>query len=299
MPEKKARVVEIHSSRAVKDSHVDAASAAAMMAEGLDHLSPTGVASDLLEKLFPVGDTIGFKVNALAGRLMSTAPQLTFALADILFKMGHKKKNIIIWDRREAELTRAGYSIRVSGSEYQCFATDTMGVGYSNNLYNHKSIGSMVSRIQAELTQSVVNFPILKDHSIAGLSGCLKNYYGVIHNPNKYHENLCNPFLSDLYSMDVIKGKQKLAVCDATRIQVNGGPGYVKRWAMDYKSILLSTDAVALDRVGWEIIDRMRTNSGLPKLKDAGREPINIRTAGEAGLGCADLDNIEWMVVNI
>lgn len=299
MPDYTTRVVEIHCSDIIGANGVNSTAAASMIETGLDHLSPTGIGADLIGQLFKPGESIGIKVNSLAGPKMSTLPELAFAMGDMLFKSGHKKNNITIWDRREAELARAGYKINTSESDYQCFATDTAGVGFTKELHSNKNIGSLVSRIQAELTQAVINFPILKDHSIAGLSGCLKNYYGAIHNPNKYHEDLCNPFLADLYGMDIIGGKQRLAICDATRVQINGGPGYVKRWAMDYKSILLSTDGVALDRVCWQIIDRLRTNCGLAGLKESKREPVHVLTSAQEGLGCADLKKIEWVVVNI
>jgi uncharacterized protein (DUF362 family) len=299
MPIKKTRVVEVHSGSINAGEKLNQAESAKMLSMGLDALSPTGVGRDLLDKLFPQKETIGLKINTLAGRLMSTSPELTYAFADILNQAGHSKKDIIIWDRREAELTRAGYTIRAAGSDYQCFATDTRGAGFAPELYTHKSIGSMVSRIQAELTQSVVNFPVLKDHSIAGLSGCLKNYYGVIHNPNKYHDSYCNPYLADLYEMDIIKGKQKLALVDASCVQFNGGPGYVSRWAFKFNSILLATDAVALDRVALEVVDRLRTKSGLQRLKDCGREPVYLNTATGYNAGCADLGQIDWVIVNI
>jgi uncharacterized protein (DUF362 family) len=180
-----------------------------------------------------------------------------------------------------------------------CFATDTKGAGFSRKLYSNNSIGSMISRIQTEIVDIGINFPVLKDHSLAGLSGCLKNYYGAIHNPNKYHENLCDPYQADLYALDVIGGKEKLAVCDAVRVQYNGGPGYVDYWIEDYKALLISTDAVALDTVAAEIVNRLRTKNGMRKLKDSGREPVGIKSAGKAGLGIAELDQIEWIAIEV
>ncbi len=299
MAQKLAKVIEVRSASIIEGGKINPAEALKMLEVGLDNLSPTGVSYDLLDQLFPLKETIGIKVNTLVGKIMSTSPEMAYSLAEILHRQGHKKKNIIIWDRREDELSRAGYKITTRGSDYLCFATDTRGVGFARELFSYKTVGSLISRIQTELTDSVVNFPILKDHSLAGLSGCLKNYFGVIHNPNKYHENNCDPYQADLYSMNIIKGKQKLAVFDAVRVQFNGGPGYVPRWATDYKAVLLATDAVALDRVALEIIDRLRTQNGLAKLKDSGREAISINTSGNAGLGCAELDKIEWIVTEV
>jgi len=299
MSPKKARVVEIHSAGVISDGRINRAHAAKMIEAGLDILSPTGSAWDIVDEVFPGGIGLGIKVNSLAGRMMSTSPEVAYAVADVLHKFGHKKRKVIIWDRREAELKRAGFKISTSGDDFQCFATDSAGVGFARELYQHGSIGSMISRIQAEMADAMINVAVLKDHSLAGLSGCLKNYFGVIHNPNKYHQDMCSPFLADLYSLDVVRGRQKLAVFDALRVQINGGPGYVARWVIEYGSILLSSDAVALDTVGTRIIDNLRTKAGMSVLRDSGREPIGIKVAGEYGLGCAVLDDIEWITQTV
>ncbi|MCD6161957.1 MAG: DUF362 domain-containing protein [candidate division Zixibacteria bacterium] len=292
---KKATVVEIQSDNIISNGKINHDEAVKMLEMGLDVLSPTGVSYDLINRLFPQKHTIGIKVNALAGSKMSTLPELVYVLADIICKAGHDKNKIIVWDRKEAELKRAGYKINTSGNGCRCFATDTKGAGYSKKLYSHKSIGSLVSKIQTDICDSMINFPVLKDHSIAGLSGCLKNYFGVIHNPNKYHGDLCNPYQADLFSMDIVKSKQKLAIFDAVWVQYNGGPGYLSQWTVEYKAVLISTDAVALDTVAAKIIDNLRTNNGLKTLKECGREPAGVFDAGKEELGCADLDNIEWL----
>lgn len=299
MSERLVKVFEVRSPDILKDNTIISKVAYAMIEAGLIALSKTGNAADLLSDLFPSNTKIGIKVNALAGLRMSSSIPLVYALADILNQSGHSKEDIVIWDRKERELKKAGYKLNTSGSGYRCFATDTRGAGYSRELYNSKSIGSLVSNIQANMTDATINFPVLKDHSLAGLSGCLKNYYGVIHNPNKYHENLCDPYQADLYALDVIGGKEKLAIFDAVRVQYNGGPGYMGQWIEEYKSILMSTDGVALDTIGIEIINRLRTKNGLRRLKESNREPVGIQTAGKAGLGCAEIDSIEWIVIEV
>ena len=299
MPDKRAKVVEIRCPDIIKNKAIDDRAAYAMFEAGFDQLGDTGVGDDILRELFPPDVKIGIKVNTLAGPLMSTSAQLVYVLAKVFNNAGHDKKDVLIWDRKERELKKCGYKLRTSGSDYHCYATDTTGVGFARNLYNHKSIGSMVSRIQTDMTDVVVNFPVLKDHSLAGLSGCLKNYYGAIHNPNKYHENLCNPYQADLYGLDVIGGKEKLALFDAIRVQYNGGPGYVSYWVENYNAILMSTDAIALDRVGIEIIDRLRTKNGMGRLKESGREPVGVKQAGKDGHGIAELDEIEWLVIEV
>ena len=71
-------------------------------------------------------------------------------------------------------------------------------------------------------------------------------------------------------------------------------------------------DPVAMDRVGWQIIDGKRKAEGLPPLADSGkkgqraeveafdhRQPQHVLLAGEAGLGEADLQSIEHRTVRL
>jgi hypothetical protein len=122
----------------------------------------------------------------------------------------------------------------------------------------------------------------------------MKNFFGAIHNPNKYHENAGNPYVADLYELDMIRRKTRLTICDALDAQYNGGPPFKPQWSWPMDSLLLAVDGVALDRVGWEIIEQKRHEMDKPSLKQEGRHPEYILTAGIKGLGQADLNRIHW-----
>jgi hypothetical protein len=121
----------------------------------------------------------------------------------------------------------------------------------------------------------------------------MKNFYGAIHNPNKFHGNRCDPFVADLCSHPLIRGKLRLTVCDASRIQIHNGPAFFPRHAREYGGVLVGFDPVALDRTGWRIIEDERRRAGMPSLRDEGREPTYISSAQRLGLGCADRERIE------
>jgi uncharacterized protein (DUF362 family) len=142
-----------------------------------------------------------------------------------------------------------------------------------------------------------VSAPVLKDHNLAGLSCALKNFYGAIHNPNKYHDHGCNPFVADVCAHPHVRDRLRLAVCDATRPQYNGGPPSRPVWQWSYGGIVMSTDAVALDRVALEILERKRTLEGLPQLAAEGRPARYLESAAARGLGNADLSAIEVVSV--
>lgn len=292
----KSKVVVIKSSSVIGSSaKVDSEVLGHMVDQGLRLLTSVSTPEDALLRYFEPQDKVGLKVNCLAGPMASTHPEVSLAVAGLLKKAGVKPRNIIIWDRSSYELKEVGFPVNVDRDDLLCFGTDSPGVGYSSELVDYRSIGSLVSRIMEQLTSAQVNIPVLKDHGLSGVTCSLKNWFGAIHNPNKYHEDGCDPHVADLNAMPLIRNQQKLVICDALRVQFNGGPSYHRQWAEHFGGVILSEDPVALDFVGYGIIDRIRAENGLPSLEKAGRKPQHIFTAAdqEHRLGRASLDQID------
>ncbi len=124
------------------------------------------------------------------------------------------------------------------------------------------------------------------------MSVCLKNWYGAIHNPNKHHDDGCNPYIAHLAAFPLIRDKVRLTVIDAMAPQCHGGPGRQPRWSWPYNAVLTSTDPVAIDAVGSSIIEARRKEVGLDSLAKEKREPRYIAEAAKLGLGEADLARI-------
>jgi uncharacterized protein (DUF362 family) len=130
-----------------------------------------------------------------------------------------------------------------------------------------------------------VNVGVCKDHDLSGVSAGCKNLYGLIHNPNRYHANRCDPFLADLLDHPAIRPKLRLTVIDAIEAQCHGGPARVPTYTFQPNRILVSVDPVAVDRIAWEMIEEERARRGLPSLVEDKREPTWIAAAGRLGLG--------------
>jgi uncharacterized protein (DUF362 family) len=293
---KKSRVVVVKSSKAINPSgKVDQTLLSEMVRRGLCKLTLESKSEDALRHFFSPQDQVGLKVNCLAGKMASTHPEVALVCADLLKHSGVEAKNIIIWDRSERELKEVGFPLNFNGGEFRCFGTDSKGVGYSYDLINYKSIGSLLSRVMDQYTNVQLNVPVLKDHSLSGVTCSLKNFFGAIHNPNKYHDNECDPFIADLNAFPQIKNQHKLVVCDALRVQYNGGPSYHPQWAEHFGGIIVSDDPVAVDFVGYQIIDKIRTKHKLPSLEKAGRKPKHVFTSadGKHNLGRAKSEQID------
>ena len=244
------------------------------------------------KKVVRPGEVVGLKVNGLAGRGASTNVLLVEMICERLREAGVPQNNIVIWDRLNADLESAGFRVTTRQDRVRCLGNDTLG--YEDELAIYGSVGSRLSRTLTQLCDSVINLPVLKDHGIAGVTIALKNLFGAIHNPNKYHLNVGDPYVADLNMLPPIRQKVRLNICDALTAQYEGGPSYMPQWAWPYNGLLLSLDPVALDSVGWQILERKRAEKDMKSLAALGRTPNYIATAADAQhrLGTNDLSQI-------
>ncbi len=291
----KTRVVLVRNRSVITNEGLtDSAVADAMLTSAMLRLTGTSKPEKAWGELFRPEDRVGIKVNALGGKRIATHPVVVEAIIEGLKRAGVPENNIIVWDRLTDELQKAGYVINTSGRGVGCYGTDKR---YDLNPEMSGSIGSCFSTILSSYCTAVINVPVLKDHDLAGVSIGLKNFYGAIHNPNKYHDNNCDPFIADLNAHPYIKDKLRLIVCDGLTLLYQGGPAYNPQHAIDYCGLLVSRDPVALDRIGINLIEEVRKEKGLPTLKVAGREPVHVATAAHRGLGTDQLNGIEWVKI--
>ena len=101
----------------------------------------------------------------------------------------------------------------------------------------HGSAASLLSKTLTQTCDAVINLPVLKDHGIVGVTMALKNLFGAIHNPNKYHSDVGDPYVADVYMLPPIRQKVRLAICDATTAQYEGGPSYMPQWGWSYNGL--------------------------------------------------------------
>jgi uncharacterized protein (DUF362 family) len=264
-----------------------------MFARGFALLAGESAGPAAAASLFRPDDRVGIKVNTIGGRAISTRPEVAHALAGWLAANGLQEKNLFIWDRTTRELRDAGYAPNAARAGVKVFGTDADGVGYAPDLVSHLGVGSLFSKVQTEFVTASISLAILKDHGLAGVTAGMKNYFGAIHNPNKYHDDRCNPFVAEVFDAPPVRSRHRLTVLDALVVQFHKGPSYHARWAAKFGGLIFGLDPVAADAVGWAIIERLRAAADLPTLKAEGRAPDYLATAAKMGLGRADLASIE------
>ena len=133
--------------------------------------------------------------------------------------------------------------------------------------------------------------------SRAGVTLGMKNFYGAIHNPNKYHDHGCDPYVVDVVAHPLIAKKWRLTVLEGVQAQYHAGPAAHPGFAWPFGGLLVSTDFVALDAVGAELLEIQRKEKGMKSFAEEDRPAKHIATAGAHGLGEADLKKIEKIEV--
>lgn len=277
--------------------------------EALLLLTKKKAMKDAWLQLFPnlkPKDTIGLKINC-ANPKCPTHPEIGYAIADSMIgSLDINPNNIIIWDRSISELKKAGYIINQSGKGIRCLGNidnfdfnrliygtpqDESGIGYDKNqvIEVEEHITARLSKILTRMCTYLINVPVLKDHYMSGITLSLKNHYGSIDIPHFFHNNYCDPFIAKINETPQIRDKTRLVICDAAYVIYRGGPSGLPQ--AQCSSILASTDPVALDYTGMQIINKYLKQNNKTPVTEA--MAIHVKTAQKMGLGTCNPDNIQ------
>lgn len=289
--EKECIVVSARSTRLRRTGNdVDHAAAAEFLNRAMKTITSAPSDAAAWKSMFSAKETVSIKLSCLPGMPLSSSKGLVNAIVAGLRSAGVRGENIYVWERTGRELEAAGFKLSHIG--LNIVGTDYFpNAGYSPNIEISGSVGTCFSKIM-EMSDALISVPVLKDHDIAGVSIGMKNFYGAIHNPNKFHGNRCDPYVADLCNHPIIRDKWRLTVCDATRVQVQNGPAFFPKYAREYGGLLVGRDPVALDFLGWQMIDEERKAMGLKSLELSDRAPSYIHSAAKLGLGQADMKYI-------
>ncbi|MCX7597647.1 MAG: DUF362 domain-containing protein, partial [Armatimonadetes bacterium] len=195
---------------------------------------------------------------------------------------GVPERHIIVWDRASADLAKAGYPTNRDREGVKFYGTDG---DYEEQPTHIGVFRGRVSKILTRAITALINVPILKTHSLAGITMSLKNHYGSFHNPGDFHDGNCDPAMSDINSIPAIREKTRIIIADALFPIAEGGPQARPAFTWPYGAILAATDTVAIDYVGLQILEQRRREVGLPPI---GRAARHIATAAARGLGTND-----------
>ena len=274
-----------------------------VMAE-LTGLSDVGAA---FAKFVHKDDKVAIKPNGIAGKqgaTMASNKELVLEIVKGVIAAGVPAANIVIYEQYPSFMagTRIASRTGVMDASFPAGITAMIHENKDATMPEIQvaGIGTRFVRPFTEAT-AVINVGLIKDHSICGYTGCLKNItHGSTVNPHAFHEHNASPQIAQLYAQDVVKSRVRLHLIDAFKLIYDEGPlDTNKKRRVPYEAVYATTDPVAMDMVGWALVEEHRKNNGLPTLKEAGREPTYIRIAGELGLGIADKNRISVRDVRI
>ena len=314
-PQGRSRVVSVHDPRAsaqgkgLDNADVDAKAAREMVNSGL--LALTG-AADLkkawLEIIPDPSKRVAIKVNCQIKGVYTKA-KVVQPIVEGLLLAGVPADNVIIYDMTDTAFDIAGFR-RNKGAGVKVGTVADFG-GYSRILYHRlanlltgghdysgvnlltRALGAPGGRWDCDY---LINVPVLKAlDGYCGVTLGMKNHYGSIGNPGDHHADIME-HIPLINALPQIRNKTRLIVLDAVFGQYKWVNGRNQQYVARVNKVLLSRDPVALDTVGWGMIESLRKEHGLAPVAPA---PAYIARGAELGLGVADPARIELGKVSL
>lgn len=286
----KSRVVLLQDPAYFKDRKVEGAVARKMVDRMMCELTGKSSSGDAWKSLFSPKEKVAIKVNCLFPPV-TTNPETVQAVVESMADAGFDPNRIIIFDRSDGDLTKCGFTINESSKGAKCYGTKEYVYPAKARDVDTKLSGILVNDVDA-----LINMPVLKHHTIPGITASLKNHLGTVPNPGALHGDYCSR-LAELNAFDPIKKKTRLILMDAARAQYDRGPSFSPQHMWSYSGMLASTDPVAMDTVAAREIVAKRNASGMP---GPIRPPIkHVELAATMGLGVGDLNQIDAVTLKV
>lgn len=291
----RARVVRVESSKIWKGDKRDPQVIAEMVNRGMAAFTGQAKADEAWKQFFKPGMRVGLKINLLGRPLLFTARELTEAVAAGVISAGVKPADIVVWDRHGDHFGPTDYAPGAGklGERIQ------VGGQYDSSRAMRGSGGvAPIDRIATEQTDVTVNLPLMKDHSLSGVTLALKNIaFGCYSHHRAAHGGSCDPYIAEAYAHYLTQTKVPLHILDATKCCFDDGPQPSNVDAIwKENAIYFATDPVAMDAACREVILQKRQAAGASDTRRAAR---HIETAAGMRLGVGDVSRIDVVTVKL
>ncbi|HKQ71806.1 MAG TPA: DUF362 domain-containing protein [Polyangiaceae bacterium] len=246
-------------------------------------------------------DKVAVKMNGIAGQTggtMATNKELILPIVAGILAAGVPAANVVVYE----QYTSFFNGTRVNAKNLPAGVVTAVHGNKDATMSEIRVLG-IPTKFVRPLTDAtaVINVALIKDHSICGYTGCLKNItHGSTINPHDFHQHNASPQIAALYAQDIVKSRVRLHITDGFKLIYDGGPlDKNPDRRVPHEAVYATTDPVAMDVIGWNEVEKWRKEKGLPTLTKAGREPTYIRVAGELGLGIANQEQIRLREVRL
>ncbi len=315
----RGRVVAVQHPASIVSGKFQAEPIRNMMHKGMLELTGAGNWAEAWRAFVEPGDVVGIKVNPVGQPNVISCAEVIHEIVDGLKAAGLKAKDVVVYDRYRLQFLSAGFDKMLPEGVRQSYAVDDYDdiqldiEGYDPEHYldmalvrpgqdpsNPHARRSYVAKFLSQEVNKLINLPVLKDHQSAGVTLALKNLsHGLVNNVSRSHSsgtlNACGTFIPAVVSLPMIRQKTVLHILDGIKGLYHGGPGIRKtEFVWEHKTMYFATDPVALDRVGWRVIDDKRVQVGMKSIAESKPDPHStflnrqvehIEIAGALGLG--------------
>jgi len=313
VPTVKSRVILVREPAAVNGFDADADKVHAMVSAGIKAFTGQKEAAAAWRSIVSSNDVVGIKINTQSGPLQSTRRAVVEAIAEGLRAAGVLSNNIYVFDCDPMQMRAAGY-LRSSptNSFREVSIIDGTGwdpaVYFQNNLAGKLIWGDLLfgkeegediskrSHLPKLVTGTItklINVPVLQDHDVCGLSGCLYNLsLAMVDNTRRFEMpgQHGDPMIAEICAMEPVRSKLVLNVTDGLIAGYAGGPTFKPQYSWNYGALYFSADPVAVDSLCIEALDAKRREAKVPPI---GSLAAHIASAARLGLGQNERAKIE------
>jgi len=230
------RVVEISDQRSIVANRVSQSIVRQMIEQGMRELTGEKDPRLAWSKFIEPQDKVGIKINPSGAPACCSSPEIVREIVAGVQSAGVPARNIFVYDRYAYEMDIGSYQalvplgVRVTG--VQEHKLDVSGydpdVFCEANFFGEWETRSYMASIVSSGLSKIINVPTMKDHSAAGVTGCLKNLgYGTFNNVDRSHRrpfSFTDPLIGIMCSVEPLRSKAVLHIMDGTRMVWHGGP---------------------------------------------------------------------------
>ena len=282
------KVLIVEHSRATEAFTPQPEAVGQMVRAGLLHITGEPTLKEAWHTLLGPDDVIGIKVHSAPGQNSGTRVAVVAQVIETLLAAGFKASQIIVWDRRKADLRLAGFyqlrdrfGISIEGSLDEgydpevFYSTPLLGNLVYGDLEFDKSgedIGrnSYVTKLLTRRITKIINITPLLNHNRTGVSGALWGLsLGSIDNTLRFDADpgRLAVAIPEIYAMPQLYDRVALNIVDALICQYQGEETTRLHFSVPLNEIWFSKDAVALDVLAIEELQRRRKAANSPEVK--------------------------------
>jgi uncharacterized protein (DUF362 family) len=274
--------------------------AKAMLTKALMELTGEADLTAAVGRFVHKDDRVVVKVNGIAGKNHGTSLELVIPFLEAMIASGVPAEKITVLEQYGSFLAGTRINQGNVPKGVKVAVHNNSDTTMEERLIPGTGVKTKFARVLTEST-AAINFGLMKDHSICGYTGVMKNMsHGTQILPHYFHSHHASPQIAMLYAQDIIKSRVRLCIVDGMQVMAHGGPlDKQPQYRKIHEAVYASTDPVALDTIGWEIVEKTRAEMKLRTLTDEGRPPAYIQAAADLGLGINDRAKIQLTEIAI